>query len=132
MRDTPRFSSQRGSATTQMVIVTPALVLVVMLVFQFALWQHATHLASTAAQRGARSAQVERGSASSGRAAAVAVLSGPGSGLISSPTVSVSRTRDRTRVVVRGSVVSLVPGFTFSVRGVADGPSERFRARTER
>lgn len=115
-----------------MVIATPAMVLVVMLVFQFALWQHANHLASTAAQRGARSAQVERGSASAGRTAATAALSGPGSGLISSQSVRVSRTRDRTRVVVTGRVVSLVPGFTFSVRGVADGPSERFRARTER
>lgn len=123
---------QRGSATAQVVIATPALLLVVMLVFQFALWQHATHVASTAAQRGARSAQVERGSAPAGRAAARAVLAGPGSGIIRSPDIRVARTADRTRVVVTGQVVSLVPGFTFSVRGVADGPSERFRARTER
>ncbi len=107
--------------------------LAIMLVFQFALYQHASHVVASAAQRGAVEAQAERGSTGGGRRGAAAVLTQSGRGLLRSPQVRVSRGRNRTRVVVRADVVSLIPGFrAFSVTGIADGPTERFWAETER
>lgn len=128
----PGARSERGSASAQVVLTTPVLVLALMLVFQFALYQHASHVVTAAAQHGAAAAQTERGSATAGRREAERFLGRTGDGLLRAPTVEVARGPDTSRVVVRAGVVSLVPGFAFTVRGAADGPTERFRSRTER
>lgn len=124
--------TERGSATTQLVIVTPVLLFALMLVVQFALWQHASHVVTAAAQHGAEAAQAERGSTATGHAQASAFVSQAGSGVVVEPRVSVTRTGDTTRVEVSGHAVTLVPGFGLPVRGVAEGPNERFRSRLER
>lgn len=119
-------SAERGSATAQLVIASPALLLLLMLVVQFALYQHAAHLATAAAQEGAQAAQVERGTAGAGIQAAESFLAQTNRGVVHDPSVEVSRSASSTRVVVTGRVVSLVPGLALSVRGVADGPTEVF------
>ena len=127
-----RLDREHGMASAQVVLVTPVLLLGIMLVFQFAMYEHASHVVTAAAQHGAAAAQAERGSEAAGRRGAQAFLGAAGSGLLGAPEVSVSRSAERTRVVVRAAVVSLVPGFAFTVTGVADGPSERWRAPSER
>ena len=52
-----RLRGERG-ATTEMVIILPALLFLIFLGIQFALWFHASHLALAAAQEGARAARV--------------------------------------------------------------------------
>lgn len=110
----------------------PALVLMMLLVFQLALRQHAAHVVTAAAQEGASAAQAERGTADAGRQRAQQIVGRNGNGLLNGVAVNVSRGADITRVTVSARVVSLVPGFNFRVEGVADGPTERFRARAER
>lgn len=122
----PTRTAERGSATTQLVVALPALVLLLMLVVQFALYQHASHLVTAAAQEGVQAAQVERGSAGAGRAGAEGFLAQANRGVVEGTTVDVSRSATSTRVVVTGRVLSLVPGFGLGVRGVADGPNEVF------
>ncbi|HLF99348.1 MAG TPA: TadE/TadG family type IV pilus assembly protein [Acidimicrobiia bacterium] len=124
--------AERASASLQVVLAAPALVLVVMLVFQLALYEHASHIVTAAAQHGATAAQFEQSTASAGEAAARRFLGRTDRGLLRDSRVDVGRSAEGARVVVRAKVVSLVPGFTFEVRGVSDGPTERFRGRTDR
>lgn len=123
---------ERGAASASVVLATPVLLALIMLVFQFVLYEHARHLVTAAAQHGATAAQVERGSEAAGRAGTEAFLGRSTSGLLGAPQVSVSRTPTRTRVVVSASVVSLLPGLNFRVSGVADGPNEVWRGRNDR
>lgn len=128
----PRGRCESGSASAQVVLATPALVLVVMLVFQFALYEHASHVVTAAAQHGAAAAQIEHGTATVGRQEAERFLRGADRGLLRDPSVEVMRNERTARVVVRAAVVSLVPGITLTVHGEADGPTERFFSRLER
>lgn len=123
---------EHGTASTQVVLVTPAVLLVIAMVFQFALYAHASHVVTAAAQHGAAAASVEGGGAAEGRSRALEVIGRSDRGLLRGPEVETSRDGNRSRVVVRAGVVSLLPGISLSVSGVADGPTERFRSRTER
>lgn len=125
-------TSERGSASTQVVLVTPAVILLTMLVFQFALYQHASHVVTAAAQHGATAAQLERGSEAAGREAALGFLGRADRGLLRDTSVDVRRDPAGAHVTVRAGVVSLVPGFSFAVLGAADGPTERFISRVDR
>lgn len=123
---------QGGSASSQVVMVTPVVLLLVTVVFQLALVQHASHVVTAAAQHGAARGQVERGSTAAARRSAEGFLAGRGSRLLRDARVSASRTAETTRVEVRARVVSLVPWLDPVVTGAAEGPSERFRSRSER
>lgn len=123
-----RHGNQRGTATTQVVIVFPAVFFMLMLAVQFGLWYHASHVAIAAAQEGARAARVEGASAAQGRAAAQRFLAEVNSDLIRAPQVTASRDADHVRVEVRGASIEVVPGFSLPVRAVSDAPVERFRS----
>lgn len=123
---------QHGSATVQLTVVTPAVLLSVLLVVQMALWMHGSHVVTAAAQEGAAAAQREPGDAAAARRAVAAFLGTSDRGLLRRPRVTVAASRDRARVVVRARIVSLVPGLRLRVQGIADGPKERFRSRLER
>ena len=58
----------------------------VLLVVQFALWQHAVHVAGAAAQEGARAARLEGGTAAAGQAEAEQFLARLGPGFARRPT----------------------------------------------
>jgi Flp pilus assembly protein TadG len=115
-----------------LVLATPALLLLVMLVVQFALYQHAAHLVTAAAQQAVQAAQVEEGSARDGRRAAASFLAQTSRGVVASPTVLVTRGRTTTEARVSGRTLSVVPGFRIPVRATAVGPTERFVAAGDR
>lgn len=113
-------------------LITPTLLLLILILLQVALHQHASHVVTAAAQHGAVEAQREAGSPDGGRSVVEQFLARTGRGLVQRPSIRVRRDPERTQVVVDGTVVSIVPGFNFRVRGAAEGPTERFRALTER
>lgn len=116
-----------GSVSAELVIITPVLMLLVMLVVQFALWQHAQHVAMAAAERGAETARVEGGSDVQGQNAAQSTLTALAGGLLTNPRVSVSRSGDVVHVDVTGAADSVVPFLSLPVHAVAAGPVERFQ-----
>ena len=65
---------EAGAATAELVVATPVLLMVLLLVVQFALWQHAEHVVTAAAREGARTARLEGGTASAGQARAEGLL----------------------------------------------------------
>lgn len=124
-------SEQAGSAATEVVLVFPTLLVLVMVIVQFGLWYHATGIARAAAEEGARAARVDTGTATAGHDRAELFVHQLAGSLLTDPTVTATRTTDTARVQVSGDVVSLVPFVHLTVTAAAQSPTERFRARTE-
>ena len=118
---------ERGSASTEAVLLTPVLLFLVMLVVQFGLWYHAEHVVQAAAQEGVRSARIEGSTADAGRTRAIEFLRVSGPTIIQDPAVTASRDADTATVEVRGHAVTVVPGFSLPVSAKATSPVERFR-----
>ena len=120
-----------GAATAELVVATPLLLLLVLLVVQFALWQHGAHVATAAAQEGARAARLEGGSAAAGRAEAADFLATLAPTLVRDPRVTARRDLATARVEVRGTAEAVVPWLRLPIRAAVEAPVERFRAPDE-
>lgn len=117
---------ERGSATAELVVATPLLLLLILAVVQFALWQHATHVAQTVAQQALTAGRVQGGSDQNAAAQGAALLDQLGSGVLVHPAITASREADTTRVVVTGNAEGILPFLSLPVRSVAVGPTERW------
>lgn len=121
---------QGGDATVEAVLVTPVLLFLIMLVIQFGLWYHASHVAEAAAQEGASAARVEAATADDGRMRAQQFMTSAAPELVNGVTVTATRDGEVARVEVDGTIHSLIPGLTLHVHGRAQSPVERFRPDT--
>jgi hypothetical protein len=119
-------ADEHGSASAELVIATPLLLLMILAVIQFALWQHATHVAQAVAQQGLAAGRIQDGSDQAGTGQATALLTQLGSGVLVHPHVTASRASDTTTVVVTGRAEGILPFLTLPVRSVASGPTERW------
>lgn len=132
------MSEQRGAApeagfsTLEAVLVFPILLLLLMLIIQFALWYHASDLATAAAQDGVRAARVDGATAADGTDRANELLDQTSRSILQGRDVQVSRSADVARVEVRGTCIALVPFLRLPVRAVAESSTERFRGRLSR
>lgn len=122
-----RFSGDRGTATTEVVLLVPVLLFLVMVVIQFGLWYHAQHVAQAAADEGARAARGEGATQADGVVRANDFLDQAASPLISDRDVVATRTVDVATVTVSGHVAAVIPGFSLTVQASATDPVEQFR-----
>ena len=123
---------ERGATTTELAIVFPVLVAVILAVVQFGVWYHAAAVARAAASEGVRAMLVVDGTEAAGRRRTQEFLDQLGRGVLESPAVSTSRTGDVAVVEVRASAPELLPGLRLAVTARAETPLERFRAADER
>ena len=121
-------ADQRGAGTVELVIATPVLLLLILLIAQFALYMHATHIAQAAASQALSAARVSGGSTAAGTTEAHRVLSQLGNGPLHTNSVDVRRTATQASVTITGTVISVVPLLTLTVHADAVGPVERFTA----
>jgi Flp pilus assembly protein TadG len=121
-----RTRDEAGTTAAQGVLIFPALLLIIMLVFQFALYFHARAVVEAAAQDGAAAMRRADGTTAGGREAADATLASLSPDLLNNRTVVVDRTATTATVSVSGRVVALVPGFKLFVNETAAGPVERY------
>jgi len=124
-----RAPGEGGVATLEAVLVFPVLLLLLMIVFQFALWYNANELATAAAQDGARSARVVGGTAQMGIDRANSLLDESGRSLLLDRQVSAERDAAHARVEVRAVCIALVPGLHLTIDAVADSGTEQFVGR---
>ena len=120
-----------GAVVAELAVVFPALMLILLGVFQFAAWYLAGEVALGAAQEGARAARVRAGTEADGSASAWRFITQANGGQLLDPQVTVTRGPDQVRVEVSGQAVSLVPGLTLRVDHTAAGEVERFRGEGE-
>ncbi len=121
-------ADERGSATVEMVIATPLLLLLILLVVQFAMWQRSVHVAQAAASEGLAAARVQGGTAGAGQGEANLVLGQLSHGVLVHPSVHVTRGANTTTVTVTGEAQAVIPFLNLPVHATASGPVERFRA----
>jgi len=116
----------RGSASLQIIVLMPALFLMMFVGMQAALIYHGRTVAIAAAQEGARAAAAQVTSPGAGQAAAAEfVASAGGDGVLRGVTVTASRDTTTATVVVTGTTLSVVPGWTPQITQSASAPLER-------
>jgi Flp pilus assembly protein TadG len=121
-----RGQGQRGSATVELVVVFPVVLLLLFASVQAAIWYHGRTLAMLAAQDGLRAAQALDGTSEQGRAQAEAALAGNGAdGFLTGTVVTASRTPAGATVTVTARSLALLPGTGIPLTQTASGPIER-------
>ena len=123
-----RAGGDRGAGSAEIVIAVPLLMLLILLVIQFAIWEHAESIAHATAEEALAAARVQGGTAASGQQRAAQVISQIGSSVLVGPQVSVTMTPAEVTVEVTGTAerVLPVPGLSFPVTVTVTGPVERF------
>lgn len=116
--------------SAELVIIVPVLLLLLMLIAQFALWAHATHIAQAAASQALAAARVHGATPADGEATAHHVLAQLGRGPLRDPHVTITRSPRQSTVEITGDTVSVVPLLVLRVQARAAGPTERFVAPT--
>jgi Flp pilus assembly protein TadG len=122
-----RRSPDLGSATVEMVILVPAMMLIFLVIIQFALWAHAAQVTQLAASEGDRVARSQGGGTVAGLAQAEAVTREPDSGLANAAVNAEMLPGDLVRITVSGSAVSIIPGLSLPVSAAQSGPIQAFR-----
>lgn len=117
---------ERGSVTAELVLAVPALLLLLLVIAQFAIWAHASHIAQTAASQALSATRVQGASSTDGHAQAGSVLAQLGSGPLHDPRASVIRGPEESTVEITGHAARVVPFLDLPVHARAVGPSERF------
>lgn len=123
-----RLHGEEGDAVTEMVILVPVLLLLIMAIVQFGLWYHAEHVAQAVAQEGVRAARAEGARPEDGQIRAEEFLAATGASIIDQPVIAVARDAEQASVRVSGTAVAVIPGLHLEVHGQAVSPTEEFRA----
>jgi Flp pilus assembly protein TadG len=126
---TRRFGDH-GLTSTELAVLMPVVIALVLTPIQIGLWWHASQVADAAAREAVDAAQVEGAGEADGREAAERFLTAAGN--LNAPTVTVTRTTDVVTVEVVGRAPRLIPGLDWQVTAVAVGPVERFIPEPER
>ena len=102
--------------------------LLILLIVQFAVWEHAENIAHATAEEALAAARVQGGTAADGQQRAEQVISQIGSSVLTGPQVSVTMTPADVTVRVTGTAEQVlpIPGLTFPVTATVTGPVERF------
>lgn len=124
----PGSQSERGSASLEIAILGPALLLLIFAVIQAGLWFYARNLALAAAQEGVDAARGYQTSSNAGVTRAQAFLQRVAGDSLQASTVSAAGSTPTTvRIEVRGRCLSVWPGVPgWPVHQSAVGPVERF------
>jgi Flp pilus assembly protein TadG len=120
-------SPEGGSATLELVLATPLLLLLLLAIVQFALWQHAVHVADAAAQEGARAARLQGGTARAGAARTRQFLAQLSPTILTHPQIVARRDATTASVEVTGQALMLIPGLHLPVQLASQGQVEAFR-----
>jgi Flp pilus assembly protein TadG len=128
------WRGDRGAGAAELVIAVPLLMLLILLIVQFAIWAHASSVAQATAEEALAAARVQGGSAAAGQQRAAQVLGQIGSSVLVSPHITVTRTGATVTVQITGTAEEVlpVPGLAFPVHITVTGPVERFVPATTR
>ena len=120
-----RRRGQQGAIAIEFMLILSMLVVVFLVMLQYAVRAHAHRIVTAAAEEGLAAAAAYDGSAEEGRRTAQRYVDDLGPG-VQNAVVTASRSVDTARVTVRGEVEELVPFLTVRVSAEVEGPVERF------
>ncbi len=117
---------ESGAVSAELVIATPLLLLLIMGVIQFALWEHAEHIATAVAQQGVSVGRLQGETATAGQNQAQSVLDQLGPTVLAGSKITATRTAQMTTVTVTGHAESIIGLFSLPVRATAAGATENY------
>jgi Flp pilus assembly protein TadG len=120
-----RPGSERGAIGIEFMLILSMLVVVFLVMLQYAVRAHAHRIVTAAAEEGLAAAAAYDGSAEEGRRTAQRYVNDLGPG-VESAVVTASRSAETARVTVKGEVEKFVPFLTVEVSAEVEGPVERF------
>jgi hypothetical protein len=115
-----------GYSVLEAAITLPVIILVTMIIVQWAIVWHARSIAQAAAQEGLRTAEAYQSTAADGKADTVNYLHQVAPHVLPAAQVSVQRTPRTVTVRVTSPVMSVIPFGTFHVNESASGPTETY------
>jgi Flp pilus assembly protein TadG len=115
-----------GAVSAELVIATPLLLLLIMGVIQFALWEHAEHIATAVAQQGVSVDRLQGETAANGQNQAQSVLDQLGPTVLAGSKITATRTAQMTTVTVTGHAESIIGLFSLPVKATASGATENY------
>ncbi|MFB9889214.1 TadE/TadG family type IV pilus assembly protein [Planobispora takensis] len=122
---------ERGATAVELAMIMPVVLIVILLVVQFALWFHGRQVADAAAREGARLARVDTDSwQRDAETRAREVLEAVGPELLGGATATAWEEDDRRGVEITATavqVIPLLPATTFTITARFGGPVECFR-----
>jgi Flp pilus assembly protein TadG len=129
-----RLAGDRGAGSAELVVAAPLLMLLILLVIQFGIWAHATHVAQATAEEALAAARVQGGTAAAGQDRASQVLGQIGGAILISPHVTITRTATTVTVTITADAERVVPlpGLALPVTVTVTAPAERFVPATQR
>lgn len=119
-----RTRDERGALSIEFLLVISALMLVFLLMLQYAVKAHSHRVAEAAAEEALAAASAYDGTAASGRQAGDHTLRDLGS--LSNTTVVVTRNGTTASATVTGDVEQLIPFLPVHVTVRVEGPVEQF------
>lgn len=119
-----RIRDERGALSIEFLLVISALMLVFLLMLQYAVKAHAHRVAQAAAEEALAAASTYDGSVASGEQVGKHYLTDLGS--LSNASVSVTRAGTTASVTVSGDVEQLFPFLPVHVTVHLEGPIEKF------
>ena len=119
-----RTRDERGALSIELLLVISALMLVFLVMLQYAVKAHSHRVAEAAAEEALAAASAYDGSAASGRQAGNHTLSDFGT--LSNTTVVVTRSGTTASATVTGDVEQLIPFLPVHVTVRVEGPVEQF------
>ena len=125
MRRRRQIRDERGVVAIEFMLVVSMLVVVFLLMLQYAVRAHAHRIATGAAEEGLAATTAYDGTAADGRRVTAGYLTKLSPGL-HDPSIATSRTSTSASVMVTGEVTQLIPFLTVEVSVRVEGPVERF------
>ncbi len=123
-----RLRSDRGSETVEIVILLPALMLLLTVGMQLALWGLAAHAMSLAVAEGGAEARAESGSPKAAISTVTDEISSIAGLLVDHVSVQVTGLPDNfVEVSATADVPTIFPGLTLQVSADSTGPVQAFR-----
>ncbi len=130
MRPRQGAVGQVGATTTELAVLMPVLIMMLLAPVQVGLWWHARQVADAAAEEAVDVVQVQDSNEAQATAAAFGLLNQVGN--LRGASVVVQRGPEEVVVEVRGRAPQVVPGIAWGVTSRAAGPMERLVPENER
>ena len=127
-----RVRNNAGVVSTEVAVIMPSLIIVIMMVFQVGMFWHAKQAADVAAEEAVDAAQVATATEADGYSGAATILGQAGN----LRNAEVSVTRDEAAgvvtVTITGNAPSIIPFGSWGVAATAQGSIEKFIPADER
>ncbi len=126
-RATRARHGDEGAASTELVVATPLIMIMLLVVVQLAVWGWAEQVASAAARRGVDAARLAGADPQAAQTTAGLITSQIGGGVLTHPQITVTQTSPTLlTVTVTGSAIRYLPGLGLHVSARATAPREAF------